>query len=202
MRFEKRRSDWLLGRWTAKCLVGQTLVCGGLKAAVCGAEAPRRLKPAPQSTSIEIHPSKTGAPEVYVDAEAFPISISISHRDGTALCAVGEWGTWLGCDLESMEPRSNAFRADYFHADEHGPPSLLWSAKESALKALRIGLGVDMRRLLVSLVDAPETGGWRPLTVQYAHLRTFHGWWRQSGGLIRTVAAAPAPGVPVLCASS
>jgi Zinc carboxypeptidase len=34
--------------------VGQTLVCGGLQSALCGAEAPRRLKPAPPKARIAV----------------------------------------------------------------------------------------------------------------------------------------------------
>ena len=64
----------------------------------------------------------------------------------------------LGCDLEVIEPRSEEFVADYFTTEEQKMVSqapiadrskllaLLWSAKESALKALREGLRFDTRR--------------------------------------------------------
>jgi 4'-phosphopantetheinyl transferase len=184
-RFEKRRADWRLGRWTAKVAVSRSLAV-------------------PDLASIEIRPARNGSPRVFVADQAAPISISISHRNGTAMCAVSAPGTLLGCDLEAVEPRSEAFVADYFTESERAVISAAadsataavhWSAKESALKALGIGLGIDMRRLRVGLEHA--AGGWNPLTVDYARFRTFHGWWRHAGGLVRTVAAAPAPLPPV-----
>ena len=119
------------------------------------------------------------------------------------MCAVSAPGTLLGCDLEAVEPRSEAFVADYFTeaeqavicAEDSTMAAVHWSAKESALKALGIGLGIDMRRLCVRLEDAAT--GWNPLTVDYAGFRTFHGWWQHEGGLVRTIAAAPAPNPPV-----
>ena len=58
----------------------------------------------------------------------------------------------LGCDLEVIEPHSDAFITDFFTAEEQAlitkasaedrflVATLLWSAKESALKALHAGL--------------------------------------------------------------
>lgn len=45
--------------------------------------------------------------------------ISLSHRGGLALCTVAAAGTALGCDLELVEPRAEAFVADYLTAGEH-----------------------------------------------------------------------------------
>ena len=67
----------------------------------------------------------------------------------------------MGCDLEMIEPRSDAFVADYFTVEEQALVArasaadrsrllaLLWSAKESALKALRAGLRLDTRCVIV-----------------------------------------------------
>jgi phosphopantetheinyl transferase len=185
LRFDKRRSDWRLGRWTAKLAVSKSLAV-------------------PDLDSIEIRPAQTGAPRVFVRGDPAPLSISISHRDGVAMCAVCAPGALLGCDIETVEPRSDSFAADYFTPAEQAALSganrcttlaLYWSAKESALKALGIGLGIDMLRLHVH-VDQGTAGGWIPLTVRYAHLRTFHGWWQKANGLLRTIVAAPAPCPP------
>ena len=46
------------------------------------------------------------------------VTISLSHRSGAAICAVAPAGVDLGCDLEVIEPRSEAFVADYFTVDE------------------------------------------------------------------------------------
>jgi 4'-phosphopantetheinyl transferase len=184
LRFDKRRADWRLGRWTAKLAVSKTLAL-------------------PDLDSIEIRPAPTGAPKIFVRGDLAPISISISHSNGSAMCAISGPRTWLGCDIEKIEPRSEAFVAEYFTPAEQAALSgenrwttmaAYWSAKESALKALGIGLGIDMLRLSVQ-VSAGH--GWAPLTVRYAHLRSFHGWWSESGGFVRTVAAAPAPCAPL-----
>ena len=82
-------------------------------------------------------------------------------------------GAELGCDLEIVEPRSDAFIADYFTAEEQALIertsaadrslllALLWSAKESALKALRAGLRLDTRSVIVRPVAAPLHGDGR-----------------------------------------
>jgi len=41
------------------------------------------------------------------------VSLSISHRGGLALCAVANGSVTLGCDVELVEPRSQAFLADF-----------------------------------------------------------------------------------------
>jgi 4'-phosphopantetheinyl transferase len=184
LRFDKRRADWRLGRWTAKLAVSKSLAV-------------------PDLDSIEIRSARTGAPQVFVRGDPTPISISISHRDGIAMCAVSVPGALLGCDIEAVEPRSGAFAAQYFTETEQSAAqnstimAVHWSAKESALKALGIGLGIDMRRLSVELGDK-QVSGWNGLSVRFAHLRTLHGWWSESGGLVRTVVAAPAPAAPEL----
>ena len=39
------------------------------------------------------------------------VEVSVSHRDGRAVCAVAPAGTRLGCNLERIEPRSELLRA-------------------------------------------------------------------------------------------
>ncbi len=183
--FEKRRADGRLGRWTATTAVSKWL---GV----------------PDLASIEIRPARSGAPRVFVAGDPAAASISLSHRDGRAMCAVAAPGTLLGCDIECVEPRSDAFATDYFTLAEQDAFSsgaarwtriaVHWSAKESALKALGIGLGIDMRRLSVQFCDG---AGWTPLAVRYAHLRTLHGWWCRADTIVRTIVAAPTPCAPV-----
>ena len=145
LRFAKRRADWTLGRWTAKCAVAAYL----------------NLPAQPLVLAkIEIHPTASGAPEAFVDERPAAVTISLSHRDGRAICAVAQLGVELGCDLEVIEPRSEAFLSDYFTAGEQAlvaraPTAdqtrlvtLLWSAKESTLKALKTGLRLDTRSVI------------------------------------------------------
>jgi 4'-phosphopantetheinyl transferase len=116
----------------------------------------------------------------------------------------------LGCDLELVEPRSDAFIADYFTAKEQALVAhagadrfrlvaLLWSAKESALKALRVGLRVDTRSVIVSPGNLQPAGeSWHPLWVYQVGGETFHGWWQSSGSLLRTLVGDPQPDRPVV----
>jgi 4'-phosphopantetheinyl transferase len=199
LRFQKRRTDWRLGRWTAKC----SLLRSGLVTV--------------QSlTQMEILPSNSGAPEVFLHHKPAPVSISLSHRAGIAACAISSCGVALGCDLELIENRSDAFIADYFTIEEQDFVSkapvqnqstiaaLVWSAKESALKHLRTGLRIDTKRLMVCLDEERllQTNRdsnpllslldrWHPLQVRYEHGHVLHGWWRVSGDFVNTLLSSP-----------
>jgi acetyl/propionyl-CoA carboxylase alpha subunit/acetyl-CoA carboxylase carboxyltransferase component/phosphopantetheinyl transferase (holo-ACP synthase) len=185
-----RRADWRLGRFTGKRAVGASL---GLP------------EDASSLARIEIRADGEGAPEALVDGAAAPLTISLSHRGGRAVCAVARPGVTLGCDLELVEPRSLAFVDDFFTDDERrcvlaAPErdrpriaTLTWSAKESALKALRIGLRRDTRSVEVTFDAAtPMVEGWSPVAVRMVEdQRTLHGWWRVDGDRLLTVIADP-----------
>jgi 4'-phosphopantetheinyl transferase len=212
--FPKRRGDWRLGRWTAKRALSVYLKLGCY----------------PQSlANIEIRPAASGAPEAFVGRRPAAASISLSHSNGSAVCAIAPFGTALGCDLELIEPRSDAFVADYFTTEEQALVAqmsvkdrpkllaLLWSAKESALKALHEGLRLDTRSVTVSLREnainsasdrercSKQSGLtlgqqkpiWRQLAVRYTNGDVFQGWWRQSGDLLLSLVAAPPPFAPI-----
>lgn len=185
-RFVKRRADWRLGRWTAKNAVAMRL----------GAPMePEGLR------KIEIRAAASGAPEVFFEGERTPINISLTHREGLGACAIGPAGTPLGCDLEFVEPHSPAFAADYFCAEEQELVAaagfakrdcllaLLWSAKESALKALQEGLRLDTRSVIVSpsRIGSSQANLWNPLRARCASGITLHGWWNHANGFVRTV---------------
>jgi len=203
LRFAKRRTDWRLGRWTAKLALAARL------------NLPTDLE---ALANIEIRAASSGAPEVYLLNQAASVTISLSHRAGAAMCAVALADASLGCDLEVVEPRNDAFGADYFTANEQALvdrelvearpllTTLIWSAKESALKALHQGLRLDTRCMDVSPVDsaarhvengrqnpypfsliAPVSDGWCPLRVRYSGGRDFCGWWRHADDLLRTI---------------
>jgi 4'-phosphopantetheinyl transferase len=214
MRFAKRRDDWRLGRWTAKLAVAAYL------------NLPTDLR---ALAEIEVLPTPSGAPEVFLSNQPAEVTISLSHRDGTAICAVAGSGVALGCDLEIVEPRSDAFVTDYFTPEEQAliaqahPAdrflllALLWSGKESALKALRTGLRLDTRSVVVNLVDGfrspsqklprcredsalivqPACDVWHPLHVRCSADQLFQGWWQHEQNLLRTLVAAPSPSQPI-----
>lgn len=219
LRFAKRRADWRLGRWTAKRAVAAWL---------------RVPETAAELAKIEIRPALSGAPEVFVGDEPAALTISLSHRSGTALCAVAAATGTLGCDLEAIEPRDEAFFYDYFTPEERTQVTqaplaqrwtmlaLLWSAKESALKALHAGLRLDTRSVIVSATNQASRKGrdenglparisfapqkahgadwWHPVQVRCVSGPIFCGWWRSTGNLLRTMVALPPPASPIaLC---
>jgi phosphopantetheinyl transferase (holo-ACP synthase) len=202
----ERRTEWRLGRWTGKRAVA---ACLKLPA---DTEGLKRL---------EILPAPSGAPEAFLtDRPAGvpnPVSvrISLSHKAGTAVCSVAMCDAALGCDLELIERRSYAFTADYFTTEEQMLVSrssvadrprliaLIWSAKESALKALDPELRLDSRSVAVSPAGAARgwvqysVDVWYPLQVRSTSGHCFHGWWRQSGNFLLTLVAAPPPNSPI-----
>jgi 4'-phosphopantetheinyl transferase len=189
LRFERRRRDWRLGRWAAKAaLQGYT------------DESPKTL-------SVLADPD--GAPHVFLNGRPAPWAISLSHRGGHALCAVAPAGTRLGCDLESIEPRSEAFLADYFTPAEQRcvraapddlrpqAANLIWSAKESAVKALGVGWRVDTRSVEVAFETAEDQDGWYPLRVLCDESQSrFRGWWRREASQVLTLVASPEGSAP------
>lgn len=218
MRFPKRRADWLLGRWTAK---NAFAACFGHSMDL---ETLRH---------IEIRAAPPGAPEVFFRNDPSLATISLSHRCGTAACALAPSRVLLGCDLEVIEPHGDAFAADYFTLEEQAAfaktekadrlriVALYWSGKESALKAVGEGLRLDTRSMIVSLPfkgensrereSAPlhftshsfesslgKSNVWSPLEVRNINGRVLHGWWGQSGSLLRTVVGAPPLDAPIL----
>lgn len=201
LRIPKRRADWRLGRWTAKRAIALYLRLSCDAASLSG---------------IEVMPTPSGAPEAFVKGKAAELSLSLSHSAGVAFCALAPAGTSLGCDVEEVVPHSGAFLADYFTAEEQALVTrsvsvhrelvltLLWSAKESALKALHCGLRADTRSVTVVPGGLPPLRGeaWQPLSASKTGGRTFHGWWRETGALVWTLAAAPSPLKPLALSPS
>lgn len=192
MAFPKRRADWRLGRWTAK-------------------KAVHAFMPHHPFAEIEIRAHKTGRPEVWIDGRQGQVTISLSHRQGLACCALVEHRAALGCDLEYLEPHTPCFIADYFVEKEQAwiaramrqhrqdLPSVLWSAKESALKALGVGLREDTRSVVVQEFDASlPSPAWRPFRVWHGE-REFDGWCKAHDGFVRTLIADPPAETPRMC---
>ena len=172
LRFSRRRADWRLGRFAAKRLLRE----------LTGAEA-------------QVLAADDGAPEAWANGQRLPLRLSLSHRDGRALAAAGPGP--LGCDLERVEPRSDSFVRDYLTSAEQtwvagGPrelrANLVWSAKESALKALRCGLRVDTRSVEVTVGEAAvDTAAWGTLIVRLPDGTLLPGQWQRDGGWVLTL---------------
>jgi 4'-phosphopantetheinyl transferase len=186
---EKRRHDWRLRRWTAKRAIA--LSAGDVPAA-----------------RITVDHTDDGAPLPRVDGRPAPLGLSVSDSHGWAVAANGPAGHRIGCDVELVEPRSDAFLHDFLTdaeqravtaaaAHDHETANVVWSAKESALKALGVGLDRPTRSVHVDLVDGGERG-WHPLRVTSDRDGvTLDGWWQRVGTHVVTVVADSATGPPV-----
>lgn len=194
LKTDKRRHDWLLGRWTAKRLLQAVIH------ARHGVTLPLNR--------VNILPDADGAPLVSINEYA-PFTLSISHSKGTAFCGVIECEAWpLGVDIERIEPHSEVFVADYFTTAEvdrinSSPPrthdvlvTAIWCAKEAVLKALRVGLRVDTWAV-TCLIEPPAKLplAWQPfgIALDGARLKSavpaLTGWWRVQNGYVLTLAS-------------
>jgi 4'-phosphopantetheinyl transferase len=189
LRFPKRRNDWRLGRWTAKQAIRAFL----------------RLDPDVDLSRFEIRAAADGAPEVFMRNEPAEVMISISHAGGRSFCTAGPPGAALGCDIEQLEPRGELLATDYFTPEEtelarSADPenrilvtNLIWSAKESVLKALREGLRRDTRDISIQPeLTAPTEqenvwSHWAGRCRQTS--REFQGRWRADSRFVYTVTA-------------
>jgi 4'-phosphopantetheinyl transferase len=189
LRIEKRRTDWLLGRWTAKAAVAAWLDV--------------------RARTVEIVAAADGAPEAWVHGVRAPVSVSLSHRAGRALAVVTSAPDVVGCDLELVEPRSPAFVREWLAGteqmlvatfdgrDRDRVVNLLWTAKEAAAKVRREGLRLDVRRAAVGVGEPARRGAaWRALSAEWREGGTTAGWCRDEPGWVMAVAGDPAPGVP------
>ena len=194
LRFPKRHLEWRLGRWTAKCAVAIV----------------QKIPLLPDSlANLEIRAAPSGAPEVFIANKPADITVSISHRDGLAICAMACSRVKLGCDLEVIEPHSQAFVEDYLTHEEQLRVTeassedrarliaLLWSGKESTLKAMEVGLRVDTRCISVKPSEVRSLSSWMTLETQSTAGDTFHGWWRQANSWLQTLVADPSPRAPI-----
>jgi 4'-phosphopantetheinyl transferase len=161
-------------------------------------------------SDLEIRATADGAPEAACDGQTLPLILTLSHRSDLAVSAVAETDTALGCDLERLEPRSEGLVEDFFTEQERALvaaagaeeaellANLVWSAKESALKAMRVGLRMDTRKVEVELLAGGSVEGWRPIRVHHRESgREFVGWWRQILHCVLTILASPPARVPV-----
>ena len=181
-----RRTAWRLGRWTAKHAVAGWL--GGIPI---------------ERVGILARGDDDGFPLVRIAGagDLAPPTVSISHRGDRACALVGPSGAALGCDLELVEPRPDGFAADWFTTAEQdligrAPANdrdrlvtLVWSIKESALKALGVGLRADTRDVVATIDDGSCRDGWRPVSAIDHDGRGFAGWWRALDDAVLVVLA-------------
>ncbi len=184
-RFDKRQQDWLLGRWTAK-------------------QALLEQMELPQSdiARFEILSAPSGAPLARLDGRPYDAGLSISHSNGHAFSVVSEEITELGCDIELVEPRSAAFVDTFFTTAERNRVqratancrdmlvTMIWSAKESTLKALGTGLHADTRSVEVVDVGDGTESVWNVARTIAGETGKFNCLWRPHGEFVLTVATS------------
>lgn len=193
----KRRADWLLGRVTAKQLLQSYLN--------------NETGETPDAQRITVAADADGAPYATLDGARLPISLSVSHSHETAFCALDDGqGVSVGADIEYVERRDPAFLTDFFTAGEQAwaataadpelAATLLWSAKEAVLKAMREGLRIDTKQLEITipaLADSREE--WTELAVRFVpelkarYPGTWTLWWRRYGAFVLTLAQRTEP---------
>jgi 4'-phosphopantetheinyl transferase len=207
---DKRRRDWLLGRWTAKRLV-QSYVeqQTGLRLSLDALIISTDPEGAPHIQTGDWR-LETGDRERNLQSAICNLQLSISHSGGRAICALAR-ERQIGVDIERIEARDWQFVEDYFTADEIHQVWLapteqyetiitaIWSAKEAALKAFHLGLSVDTHSVSCSIATPRQACDWAEVRYTCDH-RLLHfstapaltGWWRTIDGYVLTVATAEA----------
>lgn len=169
----RRREEWRAGRWAARQAV----------ATLGGHDVDR----------LEILAAPDGAPEVWEGDHRASVAVSISHRGGFAAALATAAGADPGCDLEVVEPRDAAFADDWFTGNERAAVqsaapadrdvlvTVIWSAKETALKVLRHGLRVDTRQVEISVGEGSFEATFGGVRIP--------GRWKRDGAIVITTAA-------------
>ncbi|MDQ1237874.1 MAG: hypothetical protein QG577_58, partial [Thermodesulfobacteriota bacterium] len=150
---EKRASEWISGRLALKRTVRRLLEESG--------NPPIPLR------DIRIVKDQKGKP--YAERSRMPgqtlCEVSLSHSNGLVMAAATQLGDFrgLGIDVEKVEDRSEPWTEDYFTDRERAASELcqeksayftkVWCIKEAALKALGLGLRLDLRDIDVSALD-------------------------------------------------
>jgi phosphopantetheine--protein transferase-like protein len=186
LKFPKRKSEWL----------GARLVLKDLIRAVDKRSGDREVN------EIEVLNENSGAPYLAVSGgRGNPGKVSLSHSNGYVLCAYSPDDIQFGIDLELVESRSTEFVADFFTPGEFDQvtklPSdeqeifitVIWSGKESALKALSSGLRVDTRSAEVTVPEFTiNPGEWNNLRLRSSLItdKSLSLVWRREGDFVVT----------------
>lgn len=183
----KRQNEWISSRITTKKMMVKIL--NDKKIAI---------------RDIRIQKETNGRPYIFVDGKGrLNGSFSLSHSQGMVFCGYSDAPDMhFGIDLEKIEERKLEFIMDYFTNDEiknyqqctsdqkKEYSTLIWSAKEAALKAIGKGLALDTRKVevipqnVVSLIE-----GWKMCNVIFREgsEKEYTALWQEKGGFIRTI---------------
>ncbi len=149
----KRAAEWLAGRAAAKKSVQRLVHAQGFQP--------------PSGSRVPIITDENGKPSVKHSprGQAKLDHLSISHSNGFAMAASTYPGSFqgFGVDLEKIEPRSESWAKDYFTPAEIALAaastepdtafSKMWAVKEAALKAVGVGLRIDLKDVEITHMD-------------------------------------------------
>jgi 4'-phosphopantetheinyl transferase len=126
---EKRRSEWLCGRYALKLLATDFFAFDMIQ--------------------MEVHNVSSGKPILLVPGGTH-LPVSITHSGEYGAAAIAMLGDNIGVDVEVIEERGKEWAEMCFHKDELSSTDSsflteLWVKKEAILKFLGTGLSLDMR---------------------------------------------------------
>ncbi|HUT85722.1 MAG TPA: 4'-phosphopantetheinyl transferase superfamily protein [Elusimicrobiales bacterium] len=143
LKFEKRKTDWLAGRFAAKKVILKALCFKHLG-----------------YKDISIENDTDRRPYFKIDGKVYPNVLSISHCENYGLAAVGnDDNSLLGIDLEIITERPKSWIEEVFNPKELTKTdsftlTKLWTQKEAVLKALGLGLSADLYQIMI-IADKP-----------------------------------------------
>lgn len=186
LKIPKRKREWLGARLLAKDLIRAVDKRLGDK----------------EFREIEVLNEPSGAPVLAISGdEGNTGKVSLSHSNGVALCAYSSDDIQFGIDLELVESRAKEFVEDFFTAGELDQVSklptgaqnlfitVIWSGKESVLKALSSGLRVDTRSVEVMLPGfsiSPNVWNEMELRSSLIQDNSLSLFWRREGEFVVT----------------
>lgn len=134
LKFDKRKRDYLIGRYTAKKLLLENFI----------KDSKTTFK------DISILKDTDGKPELYINGKRPNFMLSISHSGDFASAVASKELKFLGIDTEKIEVRTRSWAEQSFYNTEYHTNSddkfltTLWAKKEAVVKALGVGLSVDL----------------------------------------------------------
>ena len=153
---------------------------------------------------IRIKKEDTGQPYIYISGQGrLEGKFSLSHSNGYVFCGYSPSKELIfGLDLEKIEARSLEFVQDYFTSreieryqvldgnDKEEYTTMVWSAKESVLKTLGLGLSIDTRKVeIIPSENSSRLTGWNSCSVKLENKMNLNMnvYWQKIDGFIRTI---------------
>lgn len=202
LRAEKRKGDWLGGRFALKVLLARQSGLLPVCSLPTEGEENQKIEMSAAALAvlkqIDIVKLPSGAPQVFIGSVPDARSVSISHSNGWAVAAVSAPQTMLGIDLEKIEKRSRVWAEEFFLDEEKGPATdehltKVWTQKEAVVKLLGRGLSLNTREIILVDNEVRLTGRalevWQSLQLPHIVLNSN----RFDNDFIFTTAFAVAP---------